>query len=149
MAAHRHFTSKLLMKWSGSDGLQLLNWQSLKLLVLRSQVSSINHHCYWLVVGFVGGNVWVCSDFIAELRCLWTYMFRILSFRDYPYPCHCFNLGDWFSWIKMWPHMWLACWLPTLFCYCTDHTELGQAVSFFKWGSLFSCCMECDSPLII
>lgn len=110
MAAHRHFTSKLLMKWRDSDGLQLLNWQSLKLLVLRSQVSSINHHCYWFVVGFVGRNFRVCSDFTAELWFSRTYMFRILRFRDYPFPCHCFNLGDWFSRIKdvMWPHGWLA-----------------------------------------
>lgn len=113
MAAHRHFTSKLLMKWRGSDGLQLLNWQSLKLLVLQSQVSSVNHHCYWHVVGFVGGNLQVCSDCTAELWCSWTYMFRISSFRDYPFPCHYFNLGDWFSRIKTWPHSWQVGFQPS------------------------------------
>ena len=113
MAAHRHFTSKLLMKWRGSDGLQLLNWQSLKLLVLRSQVSSINHHCYWRVVGFVAGNVQVCSDFTVELWCSWTYMFRISSFRGYPFPCHYFNFGDWYTRIKIWPHGWQVGFQPT------------------------------------
>jgi len=113
MAAHRRFTSKLLMKWRGSDGLQLLNWQSLKQLVLQSQVSNINHHWYWLVVGFVCGNVWVCSDFTVELQCSWTYMFRISSFHDYPFPCHCFNLGDWFIWIKTWPHGWQVGFQPS------------------------------------
>lgn len=142
MAAHRHFTSKLLTKWRGSDGLQPLNWQSLKLRVLQSQVSSINHHCYWLVVGFVGGNIWVCSDFTAELRCSWTYMFRISSFCDYPFPCYCFNLGDWFSRIKACRTAGQLAANPLLLLF-------SQAVSFIKWGSLFSCCVEWDSPFII
>jgi hypothetical protein len=81
--------------------------------VLQSQVSNINHHWYWLVVGFVGGSVQVYSDFTVELQCSWTYMFRILSFHDYPFPCHCFNLDDWFSWIKTWPHSWQVGFQPS------------------------------------
>lgn len=151
MAAHRHFTSKLLMKWRGSDGLQLLNWQSLKLLVMRSQVSSVNHHCYWCVVGFVGGIVQVCSDFTVELWCSWTYMFRISSFRGYPFPCHNFNLGDWFSRIKTWPHGWQVGFQPS--SAIVQIILSSVRLSYIKWWnetllwsfSIFSTSKNCIS----
>lgn len=131
MAAHRHFTSKLLMKWRGSDGLQLLNWQSLKLLVLRSQVSSINHHCYWFVVDLWAG-AFECAVILQqscdyhEVTCSGFQAFVITHFhaivstlvtgsvesrRDVMWCYHmCGRLA--------------ASWLPTLFSYFTDHTEL-------------------------
>lgn len=40
----------------------------------------------------------------------------------------------------------LVSWLPPLSCYCWDHSWLEQALSFIKWGWLFLCFMEWDTP---
>lgn len=61
----------------------------------------------------MAGNVQVCSDFTVELWCSWTYMFRISSFCGYPFPCHYFNFGDWYTRIKIWPHGWQVGFQPT------------------------------------
>lgn len=114
MAAHRHFTSKLLMKWRGSDGLQLLNWQSLKQLVLQSQVSNIKPSLVLTCGGFcVWERLSVQWFYSRVAMCMNLHMFRILSFHDYPFPCHCFNVSDWFIWIKTWPHGWQVGFQPS------------------------------------
>jgi hypothetical protein len=45
--------------------------------------------------------------------------------------------------IKLWT-IWLARQLPPQSCYCADHSQLSQSLSFIKWGWLFPYFMQCN-----
>lgn len=148
MAAHRHFTLKLLMKWSGSDGLQPLNWRKLKLLVLWSQVSKTNHHCYWHVWWILWLVTFKCVMNIQQTWWYsWTYI-QDLKLVVIHFNAIVLTFGDWLNWMQMRTHgWWVGFFLSS--CCCTGHTLLGQAVTSVKWGWLLSCYMGWDTPLII
>jgi hypothetical protein len=43
--------------------------------------------------------------------------------------------------------MWLASWLPLLYCCCVDHIQFSQALSLLQWGWLHLCLLACQIPL--